>query len=126
MGVAYVVGMVFPLFVAASLMDRSDTVQRLLQGRMINTGLGTIHSSKLLAAAIFLSMGVVTIVLGLLNRMFPTPGSDFFNIYEAAIQNAVEGLVSSPAFLAGVLGVVLIGAGLHLRRHSIKLKAGFR
>lgn len=122
-GVAYVVGMVFPLFVAASFMDRSKAVQRFLQGRMINTGMGTIHSSKLLAGAIFLSMGVVTIVLGLLNTMLPTPGSDFFNVYEILIQNAVEGFISSPVSLGVALGFVLLGAGLYLRRRHTKLEA---
>lgn len=115
-GVSYVAGMVFPLFVAALLMDKSNAVQRFLQGRMVNTGMGTIHSSKLLAGAIFLSMGVVTIVLGLLNRMLPTPGSDFFNIYEAVIQNAVEDFLSSPIFLVVFFGAVLLGIGLYARR----------
>ena len=123
-GAAYVVGMVFPLFVAASLMDRSKAVQRFLQGRMISTKVGAIHSSKLLAGAIFLSMGVVTIVLGLLNRMLPTPGSDLFNIYEVVIQNDVESILSSPVAGAALLGVVLLGAGYYLRRRSVRARPG--
>jgi hypothetical protein len=115
-GGAYVVGMVFPLFVAASLLGRSNAVRRFLQGRMINTGMGAIHSSKLLAGAIFLAMGVVTIVLGLLDRMLPTPGSDFFNIYEAVIQSAVEDFLSSPISLLVFFGAVILGAGFYARR----------
>ncbi|MDV3293129.1 MAG: hypothetical protein LYZ70_02555 [Nitrososphaerales archaeon] len=115
-GTAYVIGMVFPLFVASMLMDKSDSVQRILQGKMINTGMGSIHSSKLIAAAIFLSMGIVTVLLGITNSMLPTPGSEFFNIYEAVIQNAVEGLVSSPVFQALFLGGVLLGAGFYLKK----------
>ena len=122
-GASYVVGMVFPLFVAASLMDRSDVVQRFLQGRMINTGMGSIHSSKLIAAVIFLSMGVVTIVLGLLDRMLPTPGSGFFSIYETVIQNDVEGVLSSPLAAAVLLGAVLLGAGYLTRRRLMRTGA---
>ncbi|MDV3277196.1 MAG: hypothetical protein LYZ69_01855 [Nitrososphaerales archaeon] len=115
-GMAYVTGMVFPLLVVAMFMDKSNSAQRIIQGRMINTGFGTMHSSRLLAAAIFLSMGIVTVFLGVTNNMLATPGSEFFNIYEAVIQKAVEGFISSPLSLAVVLGAVLLGAGLYLRR----------
>ena len=119
---AYVAGMVFPLFVAGWLMDRTNLVQRFLQGRMVNTGMGSIHSSKLLAGVIFLSMGVVTIVLGLLDRMLPTPGSDLFNIYEVVIQNAVEDFLASPVLVGAFFGAVLLSAGFYLRRRSIKAR----
>lgn len=122
-GTAYVAGMVFPLLLMSMFMDRSSSVQRILEGRMISTGFGTMHSSRLLAAVILLSMGILTVFLGVTNRMLATPGSEFFNIYEAAIQNAVEGIVSSPVFLAVILGAALIGAGLYLRRRSIRLEA---
>ena len=117
-GAAYAGGMVFPLFVAASGMDKSDAVLRFLQGRMIATPMGTIHSSKLLAGGIFLSMGVVTIILGLLDRMLPTPGSEFFNIYEAVIQKAVEGFLSSPASSVVFIGAILLGAGYYIKKRS--------
>ena len=114
--VAYVGGMVFPLFVAAWLMDRTRAVQRFLQGRMIDTAMGSIHSSKLLAGAIFLLMGVLTIVLGLMNRMLPTPGSDIFNIYETVIQNAIEGFFGSTVLVGALSVAVLLGAGIYVRR----------
>jgi cytochrome c biogenesis protein CcdA len=115
-GVAYVTGMVFPLIIVATFMDKSDSVQKVLQGRMINTGFGTMHSSRLLAAAIFLSMGIVTVLLGVTNTMIAAPGSEFFNIYEAVIQKAVEGLVSSPVSLVVLLIAVLVVIWLYLRR----------
>ena len=121
-GVAYVVGMVFPLFVAAVLMDKSAAIQRILQGKMIDTGMGTIHSSRLLAGTIFLSMGAVTVVLGLLDRMLPTPGSDIFNIYEAVIQNAVEGFLSSPFAVLVFLGAILLAVGFYARRHLMRAR----
>lgn len=119
-GLAYVIGMVFPLLVAALLMDKSRSAQKILQGRMITTGMGTMHSSRLLAAAIFLSMGIVTVILGVLNRMLPTPGSDLFNIYEAVIQNTVEGFVSSPVSLAIIFGAALLGIGIYFRGRFAK------
>lgn len=121
-GMSYVTGMVFPLFVAATLMDRSSGVQRFLHGKMINIGKGSIHSSKLLAGAIFLSMGAVTIALGLMNRMLPTPGSDFFNIYESLIQNQVEGFLSSPIYVIVLIGGVLFGSGYYVRKRLAKTR----
>ena len=119
-GVAYVGGMVFPLFLAGVLMDRSAAVQRLLQGRMISTGMGTIHSSKLLAGAIFFTMGFVTIVLGLLDKMLPTPGADLFNIYQAVIQSGVETLIGSPISMGILAGAILLGAGFYARRRILR------
>ncbi|MDG7016327.1 MAG: hypothetical protein JRM82_03025 [Nitrososphaerota archaeon] len=103
----------------ALLIDKSDSVQRVLRGRMIGTGFGTVHSSRLVAAIIFLSMGVVTVLLGVMNRMLPTPGSEFFNIYETVIQGMVEAALSSPAFQAVFAGAVILGAGLCLRRRLL-------
>ncbi len=119
-GVAYVAGMVFPLFLVAVFMGRSRSIQKVLQGRMVNTRLGAVHSSKLLSAAIFLSMGAVTIYLGVTNTMIVTPGSELFNIYETAIQNAVNGFVSSPLALAVFLAAVVLGIGFFVRTRIAK------
>lgn len=119
-GSAYVIGMVFPLLMVASVMDRSNSVQRFLEGRMINTGLGTMHSSRLFATAILLSMGIVTVLLGVTNTMLPTPGSEFFNIYEAVIQKVVEDLIASPIIQGVMLGGTMLGVVLYLRRRSVK------
>lgn len=119
-GVAYITGMVFPLLVVSMFMDKSSSVQKILQGKMINTWIGTMHSSRLLAAAIFLSMGIVTVFLGLTDTMLATPGSEFFNIYEAVIQKAVDGFVSSPVTLVVFLGAALLGAGVYLGRRFTK------
>jgi cytochrome c biogenesis protein CcdA len=117
-GMAYVIGMVFPLLVVSMFMDKSSSVQKILEGKMIGTRLGTIHSSRLLASAIFLSMGTVTVLLGFTNTMLAAPGSGFFNIYEAVIQKAVESFLSSPVSLVVLLIAVLLGAGLYLRRRE--------
>ncbi len=115
-GAAYVAGMVFPLLVAGAFMDRSGAVQKFLKGKMVNTPMGTIHSSKLIAGAIFLSMGALTVTLGVLDRMLPTPGSDIFNIYETTTQNWVEQAISSWASLVVVVGSVVVAAGFYARR----------
>ncbi len=115
-GVAYVTGMVFPLFVAGAFMDRNESVQSFLRGKMIGTPVGAIHSSKLLAGAIFLSMGSLTVALGVLDRMLPTPGADIFNIYEAVIQNGVEQAISSLAFQALAISSVAVVLGLYVLR----------
>ena len=119
-GTAYVVGMVFPLFLAAVLMDKSAFVQRALQGKMVSTGIGSVHSSKLFAGVIFLSMGGVTVALGLLDKMLPMPGSDFFNIYEAVIQSDVELFLASPVSLVFLTSLVLVGVALYARRRLIR------
>jgi cytochrome c-type biogenesis protein len=118
-GAAYVIGMVFPLFVVATFMDKSSSVQRFLQGKMIETRFGTMHSSRLFATVIFFSMGLLTVILGITNTMLATPGSEFFNIYEAVIQNAVEGSLSSPVLpVVFLASAVLLGAWFYRRRHS--------
>ncbi len=121
-GAAYVIGMVFPLFVVATFMDKSSSVQRFLQGKMIGTRFGTVHSSRLLATAILLSMGLLTAILGITNTMLATPGSEFFNIYEAVIQNVVEGFLSSSVLPIIFLGAVLLGAGFYLRRRLARTR----
>lgn len=121
-GAAYVIGMVFPLFLVATFMDRSNSVQRFLQGRMIGTRFGTIHSSRLLATAILLSMGLLTVILGITNTMLATPGSEYFNIYEAVIQNAVEWFLSSSVLPIVSLVVVLLGAGFYLRKRLVRAR----
>lgn len=119
-GTAYVAGMVFPLMLVSAFMDRNGLVQKMLQGRMVDTGLGSIHSSRLIAAAIFLAMGAVTVSLGLLNRMFLTPGSGIFNIYESRIQEAVEYAISSPVVQVATLAAGVVAAGLMIRRIVVR------
>jgi hypothetical protein len=53
--------------------------------------------------------------------MLATPGAEFFNIYEAVIQKAVEGFVSSALSVVVVFGAVLLGGGLYLRRRLARV-----
>jgi cytochrome c biogenesis protein CcdA len=115
-GLTYVAGMVFPLFLVSLFMDRSSGVQKVLQGTMLRIGGQTVHSSRLLSAGIFVSMGLVTVYLGFTNTMLATPGSEIFNIYEAAIQRAVDSFVASPISVILFVGATLLGIGLYLGR----------
>lgn len=117
-GVAYVVGMVFPLLIAAIAWDRRvRSPSRRFQGRMVSLrriGLrGEIHSSKLVAGTLFVAMGVFTIVLGVLDRMLLNPLSDTFGIYQAVLERGLTGILSDPVglalFIAGLLALVTLG-----------------
>ncbi len=123
-GLAYVLGMVSPLLVAGFMMDKTNAVQTFLRGRMVSTPMGAMHSSKLLAGVLFISMGAVTVVLGVLDKMLPTPGADIFNIYEAVIQNVVEQAISSLAFQAAAVGALAIAVGAYALRRLRGSKRG--
>ena len=126
-GLAYVVGMVFPLFLVALAWDRkTSTKPAFLRGRLVRLRfLGwdhEIHSSKLIAGGLFLAMGVVTIGLGLLDRMLLTPGSDLFGIYQTSLEHLLIGAFSNPLVAAALGGAFLTGAILGLLRIRSKSK----
>lgn len=115
-GLAYVLGMVFPLLMTAMVWDRkaspkSNGGTSFLQGRMVHAKLlgkeFGIHSSNLIAGIMFVVMGVVTIVLGFANTMLSVPGSEIFNIYEATLERAISSALSSPEVVVS-LSLVLI------------------
>lgn len=100
-GLAYVAGMVFPLFVISVFWDRrAGRVPGVLHGRMVNFRVlrweVDIHSSKLVAGTLFILMGVVTVGLGLVDRMLLVPGSSLFGIYETALERALLAALGDP------------------------------
>ncbi len=120
-GLAYVIGMVFPLLITAVVWDRkaspksngNATTTTFLQGRMVHVKLLTrefdIHSSNLIAGVMFVGMGAVTVVLGFTNTMLSVPGSEIFNIYEATLEQAISNALSSLEAVATIfLGVVVL------------------
>jgi cytochrome c-type biogenesis protein len=118
-GLAYVIGMVFPLLVVALAWDRQAVpTPRLLRGRMVRLHfLGhetEIHSSKLIAGSLFLAMGVFTIILGVLDRMLLNPGSTVFGIYQTSLENALMATFSNPAIALLIAGVAIAGISLGL------------
>src|SRR2546425_921435 len=79
LGVAYVFGMVFPLFVIALLWDRFDWGQsRLLKGKRFSVAVFgrrlSLHSTALASGLILIAMGVVVIVIAFQGNAMPSSG----------------------------------------------------
>ena len=79
LGIAYVFGMVFPLFVIALLWDRFDWGQsRLLRGTRFSIGIFgrrlALHSTALASGSILIAMGVVVIVIAFRGNAMPSSG----------------------------------------------------
>jgi cytochrome c-type biogenesis protein len=93
-GLTYVAGMVFPLFLAAATWEKySASGENPIRGRIIRVRYFgheiSIHSSKLIAGAMFGVMGGVTVILGLTGTMIPTPGSALIGVMQAQLANAL-------------------------------------
>jgi len=117
-GVAYVAGMVFPLFIVAMVWDKYAAMgENPFRGRVLNLGLlgreFSVHSSKLIAGAMFVLMGIVTVALGLTGQMIQTPGAAAVGIMQASMTRYLVQLFSTSAF--GLLSLVYaVGAILAL------------
>jgi cytochrome c biogenesis protein CcdA len=113
-GLAYVIGMVFPLLLVAIAWDRrAQGSSSLLRGRMVRFRLlghsGEIHSSKLIAGGLLLTMGAFTAALGALNQMILNPGSALFGIYQTWLVQALTAAFSNPGF-AMLIGILVAGS----------------
>src|SRR2546426_2639460 len=79
LGVGYVFGMVFPLFLIALLWDRFDWAEsRLLKGKRFSLPLFgrrvVLHSTALASGLILIAMGVVVIVIAFRGNAMPSSG----------------------------------------------------
>src|SRR5712692_1739192 len=79
LGVAYVFGMVFPLFVLALLWDRFDWGEsRLLRGKRFSVAVFgrrlALHSTAVASGLILIAMGVVVIVIAFQGNAMPSSG----------------------------------------------------
>lgn len=128
-GLAYVSGMIFPLFMSAVALDRKGLrASKFWQGRMVHIKLFSagvdIHSSKLIAGLMFVAMGVITVILGFTNTMLTAPGSQLFGIYQTAIERAIANVISSSeASAIGLVALLLILGVLarsYARRHKTR------
>lgn len=124
-GIAYVLGMVFPLLVAATLWDKKgDRWGNILRGRVLTFHWHgkewTIHSSKFVAGALFIGMGLVTIALGATDRMITVPGSDLLGIYQTDLERALEG-----AFATFWVPLLILVAGAVLFLFLVRRRLGF-
>ncbi len=109
-GFTYVVGMVFPLLMIALVWDRyAANGENPLRGRMLylkHFGREfSIHSSKLIAGAMFIIMGAVTVGLGVTGTMIAMPGTALVAVMQAGLQNAIVGFFSS-VWSAGIIALV--------------------
>lgn len=113
---AYVFGMVFPLFLAAYFYDKFKLENsKLIQGKVIEFQLGGktrfIHSTNLLAAAIFLLIGVTMIILAFSGNTYWAPEfqvaiGNFLNRVTTSFFEAVKGV---PEIIWAVLILGLFG-----------------
>lgn len=126
-GFTYVFGMTFPLLVIAVAWNRyhvsgdSPFRGRVLYFTLFEREL-SIHSSKLIAAAMFLSMGVLTAVLGVEGAMLPTPGVELINSLMATLQAAILGSsLNAWAYAAAALvTTTTVFGGAFILRHRLR------
>lgn len=133
-GLTYVAGMVFPLFLVAVLWDRyaaagvnplSGRVLRFrYRGREIS-----FHSSKFIAGVTFTVMGAATVVLGVTGTMIPTPGSASIAVMQAQLADMLVRSFSNAESLETIAlfgGSLFLLGGLLLRRSRMKRARGLR
>src|SRR2546425_5774355 len=117
LGVGYVFGMVFPLFVIALLWDRFNWGEsRLLKGKRFSIAVFgrrlSLHSTALASGLILIAMGVVVIVIAFQGNAMPSSG---WQVSLSAHVQHYAHLVSVwaktlPGWLTGVALVVLLAA----------------
>ncbi len=116
-GITYVAGMVFPLFIVAVVWDSyAIKGENPLRGRILNLRYFgrefSIHSSKLIAGATFVLMGIVTVILGSTGTMIQTPGAALIGMMQAKLTNYLVTLFSNSSL--DLVATTLLGAGLIL------------
>ncbi len=122
-GLTYVAGMTFPLLVVSLVWDNYALKgENPMRGRMLYLRLFhrefSVHSSKLIAGAMFVVMGIVTVGLGLTGTMIPTPGVGVVNVLQANLVESIVGFFSTSwavVIVAVAGGVLLLGGALSIR-----------
>lgn len=114
-GVAYVFGMVLPLFVIALLWDRFDWgSSRLLQGRVFRVAGRDVQAAALAAGLLLIGMGVLTFFLALTGPSMPRRGWQVsldvrLQHYAHNVTSALSGV---PGWVVAVaLAAALVGLG---------------
>ena len=112
-GFTYVAGMVFPLLMIAMIWDRySLSAGNPLRGRMLYLNYFgrefSIHSSKLIAGAMFMIMGAVTVGLGVTGTMIAMPGTALVNVLRAGLQDSIVRFFSD-ARATGIVTITTAG-----------------
>jgi len=110
---AYVFGMTFPLFIAAYLYDRFKIENsKLIAGKILEIKFGAktlfVHSTNILAGAVFAVMGVILLALAYSGNAFWAPSFQV-GVGKALnewSQNALDALSKAPEF---IWGIIIIG-----------------
>ena len=115
---AYVFGMTFPLFITAYLYDRFKIENsKLIRGRILEMKLGQktffVHSTNILAGAVFLVMGIILLWLAFFGNAFWAPSFQVSvgSALNTWSQNALDVFAKIPEI---VWGIVIIGLFLFL------------
>lgn len=131
-GLAYVSGMVFPLLTLSVLWDRGAARgPGFLRGRMLSFRLlgrdVDIHSSKLVAGTLFILMGIVTVALGVVDRMLLVPGSALFGIYQTTLEQGLLSAFGDVRIDVGLAAFLLATAATFIvwqtRRRGVRRRA---
>lgn len=107
---AYVFGMTIPLFVAAYFYDRFKVENsKFIRGKLFEIKLGTktffIHSTNLIAGIVFLTMGIIILILAFSGNTFWSP------VFQTGIgeslnswsQKSLEFFMKAPDFFWGII-----------------------
>ena len=111
---AYVLGMVIPLFILASLVDKTNATNRfmVLKRQVEYTFLGSkirAAVSDIISGAIFLLMGLITTYLAFTNKLFVHSAYQMnINIYVDKITKAIGGIIGFVPQYVWALVVLLI------------------
>ena len=107
---AYVFGMVFPLFLAAFFYDKFKLEKsKIIQGKIMEFRIGGkdyfVHSTNLLAAGLFLLIGITMVYLGFSGETYWAPGfqvaiGDFLNRVTISFFEVAKGI---PEIVWGIL-----------------------
>ncbi len=130
-GLTYVVGMVFPLLMIALVWDKyALSGENPLRGRMLYLKYFgwefSVHSSKLIAGAMFIIMGAVTVGLGVTGTMIAMPGTALVAVLRAGLEDAIVGFFSN-AWAGGTVALVaaaLIGGSAYVLRSRLRSLRG--
>ena len=120
---AYVFGMVFPLFVLALIGDRFGwSANRLARGKLLTFHVArrrfTVHSTNLIGGLLFLAMGVFVLVLAVTGNEFLTlPGQVELGAQLQVLGDRVIAALSGVPNL--VVAAVLVTVGVFLWRRSM-------
>lgn len=122
---AYVFGMTIPLFIAAYFYDRFKLQDsRLIKGKTLSYKSFSIHSTNLLAAGVFLIMGVVLLVIAFSGNAFWSPEfqAKLGQSLNEWSNNALGSLTRIPDFIWGtiILGLFLLLIYKALWKNKIK------